>query len=208
MVYNWLEYWKPFFFAILDVPGLKIWSQFVNVKNNRDGGKNITIKIPVRYFYEQALQTLRDIARVTEKFTVVNANEGLDIEAFLPGSSFLIYVLHVWVSDNDHGEPELRFGFTGPASFYVKDILKGRVLSEFNVTMLWNEESKVWQSKSKGQKREGKKAGEDDIVDFEKIQAVSNFVMTLGTNYKKNLSQLNPGILAKYPDFLAEVQHE
>ena len=187
---------------------MKIWNQFVTVRNNRDGGKTISIKIPVHFFYERALQALRDFARVTKKFTVVNANEGMDAESFLPAFCLLLFVLHVWVSVNDHGEPEFRFGMTGPAGFYVKDILKAKVLSEFNVTMQWNNESKVWQSKPKGQKREGNKPGEDDIVDLDKIQAVSNFVMTLGTNSKKNLSQLNPGILAEYPDFLAEVQHE
>ena len=178
------------------------------MRNNLDGSITVSVKIPVRYFYGRAVEALCGVARETKKFTVVNVNEGQDVVTILPASSLLRFVIHVWVSVDDYGDSELRVGFMGPASYHVKDILKAKVFSELNVTLQWNKESKLWQSKPKDLKREGNKQGEDDIVDFDKIQAVSNLVMTLGTNYKKNLSQVNPGILAQYPDFLAEVEHE
>ena len=71
--------------------------------------------------------------------------------------------------------------------------MHAKLLSDFEVTLKWLKESSIWSSEP------------SDDLDFDKVQAISDFVATLGANYKKNLTQLNAEMLIEMPEFLANV---
>lgn len=72
-------------------------------------------------------------------------------------------------------------------------MVNATLLADFKIDMKWSTDSKLWMN------------GEADEIDFDKIQLIANYILSLGTNFKKNLTQLHPEMIAAMPEFLINV---
>jgi hypothetical protein len=149
--------------------------------------------------YEMLKASVFETSRANGNFDVDDTDSGANLQDILPPELMLGLTLHVFTSFHC-GKPVVGFGVTGSACYALKDKVNPKIRSDFGVTMKWKPESKMWCSEL------------TDDLEFETIQAVSDYVSTLGVNYKKNLTKLKPEIISMIismiPEFLAGVKDE
>lgn len=163
----------------------RIDGQFFSVK---DCGaiSAVSLKVPSKFNY----LSLRQRASEIREFFFVDADNGSVLDALLIPNLMLELIIHVYPR-RYNGENELRIAFSGVAGFSLKPEIREKVFAKFGSQMRYDGE--LWCNVP----------GED--LDFEKIQAISDYVLTLGANYKKNITKLSEEMLSLIPEFLANV---
>jgi hypothetical protein len=85
----------------------------------------------------------------------------------------------------------LRFAFVGDAGWSLKSEVQSVLSTSFGVEMKYDGE--LWSNVASMN------------LEFDKVQAISDYVLSLGCNYKKNVTKLSEEVLSKIPHFLANV---
>jgi hypothetical protein len=168
--------------------------QFVYHKSSGDVSEFST-RIVSHFGYKKLKGRVFEASRANGNFDVEDTDKNSVLEELLPPAMMLSLTIHVFTAFLC-GQPVVGFGMTGSAGYALKDEVNPKIRSDFGITMKWKPESKMWCSEL------------TDDLEFETIQAVSDYVSALGVNYKKNLTKLKPEILSMIPEFLAGVKNE
>jgi len=166
----------------------RLEGQFFQLKDHGQQS-SLTAKLASRFNYENLKSRLSNHGG----FVLENADVGCEIEKLLPISLMIIWVIHVYTTVLE-GVVYLRFAFVGDAGWSLKSEVQSVLSTSFGVEMKWDGE--LWSNVK------------SIDLEFDKVQAISDYVLSLGCNYKKNVTKLSEEMLSKIPHFLSNVQSE
>jgi hypothetical protein len=164
-------------------------SQYVNSKPRGDGKILTSVRVGSRTCFVRGVEALS----LAGEFAVLNRVRNVEVQ--LPVAAMFGIALHVWMS-MWKGKSVLRCSLKGEGTCPLKGKINPELLTMFDMHMKWNADEKIWSSEP------------DDDLSFAKIESVADYIETLGINFSKNLSQMDPNLLLEIPYFLAHVVTE